>query len=249
MITERYNGKGVVFFDGPSQIDGAPIIGVATGFDGARNTKTGPGLVQTYIIRRDMTPIEASRSGADRSICGDCEHRGTETSARSCYVNLGHGPRVVYDAFRRGVYGAVDVETAAEMMRARRIRLGTYGDPAALPISVWDSVLAYSGHVTGYTHQWRSAPEFARYCMASADSPSDRAAARMLGFRTFRVRGENDPLEHGEVQCPAAKEAGFRTTCDACVACGGHSAKAKADISIVAHGALATHYLARHSII
>ena len=249
MITERYSGMGVVFYDGPSQIDGAPIIGVATGFDGSRNTKTGSGLVQTYIVRRDMTPIEASLTRADRSICGDCEHAGTATSPRSCYVNLAHGPRTVYDAFGRGVYGAVDVETAAEMMRSRRVRLGTYGDPAALPLSVWDSVLAYSGYVTGYTHQWRSAPEFARYCMASADSTDDRAAARMLGFRTFRVRGADDPLEHGEVQCPAAKEAGFRTTCDACFACGGNSAKAKADISIVAHGAFAKHYLQRHTVI
>ena len=242
MFSQRYNGTGVVLYDHISQIDGERIIMIATGFDGARNSKTGAGLIQTYILRPDMSPIDAVRSGADRSICGSCPHMLQADGHRSCYVNLGHGPRVVWDAYKRGVYRHVDVETGAELFRSRRVRLGTYGDPAALPITVWDALLTYSGLITGYTHRWREAPEFSRYCMASADSSDDRAAARMLGFRTFRVRGAHEAIEDGEVQCPAAKEAGYRTTCDVCIACGGNSAKARADISIVAHGAGATHY-------
>lgn len=247
MLSVRYAGSGVVLYDGPSLIDGQRIVMVAIGFDGARNAKTGAGLIQTYILRPDLSPIDAVRSGADRSICGTCPHMLQGDGRRSCYVNLGHGPRVVWDAYRRGVYQPVDLETGAELFRSRRVRLGTYGDPAALPIWVWDSLLAYSGFITGYTHRWRESPEFAKYCMASADSSADRAAARLLGFRTFRVRRGDEALETGEVQCPAAAEAGKKTTCDACVACGGNSAKARADISIVAHGAGAGHY-ARRSI-
>jgi hypothetical protein len=72
--------------------------------------------------------------------------------------------------------------------------------------------------------------------MASVDTSAERAEAKMLGFRTFRVRGENEPIEAYEVVCPASKEADYKTTCDACRACGGTRAKAKADIVIAVHG-------------
>jgi len=73
--------------------------------------------------------------------------------------------------------------------------------------------------------------------MASADSDSDRIEAARMGYRVFRVRGASDPVNIGEVICPASKEAGVKTNCEACKACGGTSAKAKADIVIIAHGA------------
>ena len=79
----------------------------------------------------------------------------------------------------------------------------------------------------------------AAYCMASADTAPEKAAANMLGFRVFRVRTEAEPLTAREIVCPASAEGGFKTTCDTCRACGGLSAKAKADVAIVAHGAAA----------
>jgi hypothetical protein len=72
--------------------------------------------------------------------------------------------------------------------------------------------------------------------MASCDSSADRAMAKVLGFRTFRVRSHAEPVETREVICPASAEAGKRTSCAACKACGGTSAKAKADVVILAHG-------------
>jgi len=39
-----------------------------------------------------------------------------------------------------------------------------------------------------------------------------------------------------EVVCPASEEAGKRTPCSDCRACGGTSAKARASIVIMAHG-------------
>jgi hypothetical protein len=156
---------------------------------------------------------------------------------RTCYVNLAHGPRVVYEFASRGRYQHVDLETAANILAGRTIRLGAYGDPAAVPIEVWTALLHRAGAWTGYTHQWRRFPEFARYCMASCDSSDERAQARFLGFRVFRVRAPGEALETREVACPASEEAGKKTTCDACRACGGTSAKARVDIAIVAHGA------------
>jgi hypothetical protein len=48
---------------------------------------------------------------------------------------------------------------------------------------------------------------------------------------------KGDRLNPREISCPASVEAGAKTSCSACKACGGTSAKAKIDIAIIAHGA------------
>ena len=58
--------SGYVIYDGPSMIDGERIVAIVTGLTGSRNTKTGK-MVQTYIIRPDMSPLEAVRKGKDVS--------------------------------------------------------------------------------------------------------------------------------------------------------------------------------------
>jgi hypothetical protein len=74
--------------------------------------------------------------------------------------------------------------------------------------------------------------------MASCDTQADYIDAKALGFRTFRVRLASDELNTREIVCPASKEAGVKTNCAACVACGGNTAKAKVDVAIMAHGAV-----------
>lgn len=234
--------SGFVFYRGPSMIDGAPIVAILTGLKkGSRNVKTGGGLFQTWILRSDQSPIAAIHSGADSSICGNCIHRGTVENGRnknrSCYVTVFQAPTVVFKAYDRGIYPAVTLEHAAEIVRGSMVRLGSYGDPAAVPFYIWDSLLQHVSAKAGYTHQWERFPEFAQYCMASCDSAEEHARAKLLGFRTFRVRRFSDPLLPREIVCPASKESGFKTTCDACRACGGTSAKARVDIVIAAHGA------------
>lgn len=64
---------GFVFYDGPSSINGAPIVGIAT--MESRNGKTG-NMIQTFIVRADQHPLEALSTGADSAICGDCALRG-----------------------------------------------------------------------------------------------------------------------------------------------------------------------------
>jgi len=90
--------NGMVIYRGPSQIDGAPIIAIATGLaKGSRNAKTGGGLIQTWIIREDVSPADAVHSGADASVCGACPHRGEivdrRNKGRSCYVNVFQAPQ------------------------------------------------------------------------------------------------------------------------------------------------------------
>ena len=62
-----------IIYQGPSLIDGAPIMVLAQ--SNSNNRKTGD-MVQTYIQRSDIDPITASRTGQDSSICGDCIHKG-----------------------------------------------------------------------------------------------------------------------------------------------------------------------------
>jgi len=69
---KRGQWRGVILYEGASAIDGAPIVAIANRITNASNNiKTGA-MVQTFIIRSDMSPMEALRNGSDVSICGTC---------------------------------------------------------------------------------------------------------------------------------------------------------------------------------
>lgn len=233
--------NGVVIYQGPSQIDGQTIAVIVTGIGKAsRNEKTGD-MLQTWIIRDDVAPNIAVHMGADASVCGDCKHRGTIVNGRnvnrSCYVTVGRAPRQVYLAYRKGNYPVALAHQIADCAVGRVVRLGSYGDPAAVPLWVWEAFTSKALTWTGYTHQWRNcSPDYARYCMASVDTACEQIAAKMQGYRTFRVRAANEDLAAREIVCPASEEAGKRTSCADCRACGGLSAKARVDIAIMPHG-------------
>jgi hypothetical protein len=222
-----------IIYNGPSLLDGKPIVVIAT--YSKRNSKTGH-VVQTYILRADINPLEASKTGEDFSICGRCVMRGTPTDdparkqakGRRCYVNLGQGVLIVWKSFRRGVY---QEGSARDMGRGRFVRVGTYGDPGAVPSAVWDELLSEATTWTAYSHQsgWR--PDIA---MQSADDYHSAALHWKAGRRTFRVIADLGHLDHThEALCPASKEAGRRVQCTACKLCkGGTAAKS---IAIVEH--------------
>jgi hypothetical protein len=235
---------GHVLWTGPSMLDGAPIAAIA--ITESTNRKTG-NMVQTYILRTDVHPLEALKSGADASICGDCKHRPALGGA--CYVRVSHGPTSVYRAFTRGRYPvAPDI---AALGADRAVRLGTYGDPAVVPAHVWESLISRSTSHTGYTHQWANRklpPDHVRritaLCMASVDSIPEAIGARLAGLRYFRVHTGGTPAQ-GEFTCPASAEAGKRKTCATCGACDGTEREGKASPIIVVHGARASRFAAR----
>ena len=236
---------GVILYQGPSLIDGAPIVVIANRIVAdSTNEKTGA-MVQTFILRADMRPLDAARLGYDYSICGHCPHRPSNDG--SCYVNLGRSVESVYGAFVRGRYARphveYDVDLLPELFADSIFRLGSYGDPAAAPFRVWQHATQRVRARNGYTHQWREFPAFAALCMASVDSEAQAVEARANGWRTFRVRAASAPVMTGaEVVCPASEEAGKRTTCADCRACGGTSAKARASIVIMTHGTTAKRF-------
>ena len=237
---------GVVLFQGASALDGKPIVAIANKIlSASSNEKTG-NMVQTFIIRSDVNPYSALKSGDDFSVCGNCRHRpikkhkGREYGR--CYVQVARSVVVVWKAFGRGRYALPGVDYDAkilpELFRGLRFRMGTYGDPAAVPFQIWRACTLHVAKKTGYSHQWknRAFAAFALLCMASCDEPDEAIEAQAMGWRSFRVNNAGDPKLSYEVQCPASKEMGFKTNCAACAACGGNEAKAKANIVINEHG-------------
>lgn len=233
--------NGAIVYRGPSMLDGAEIAVIITGLEsGSTNRKTGE-LVQSYILRTDVHPVQAVRTGADASICGTCVHRGNgDGTGRTCYVEVGKGAGAVYGALTRGSY-PVSLDPA-ELTRGRIVRLGTYGDPAAVPFSVWERVTAGATAWTGYTHAWRTVGAgLQRFCMASVDSLDEMHEAHAAGWRTFRVMqsAADSRVRRIEAVCPASAEAGKKLTCEVCRACDGNGSGRAGSIVIRAHGGAA----------
>lgn len=230
-----------IIYRGPSMIDGAPIVAIAT--YSKRNSKTGT-FVQTYILREDLDPRAANKSGADRSICGDCPLRGVPSQDpgrklakdRGCYVRIDQGPLLVWKAYRRGIYPVATAADTRAIGAGRMVRLGTYGDPAAVPRWIWDDLIAQARGFTGYSHNDPNGTLRA-LCMQSADSHEQAKAAWRKGIRTFRVVTGLDHIDReNEVLCPASAEAGKRSTCAECKLCAGTTTRSPKSVAIVAHG-------------
>jgi hypothetical protein len=218
--------NGAILWEGASEIDGAPIVLIVTGLKRvSKNNKTDD-MLQTWILRQDIAPHEAAKSGEDVSICGDCAHRPAtieETGETRCYVQLHKAPLSVWTAYKAGSYPRV---TAEQIPEGFDWRMGSYGDPAAMPADVWVPFLARAKGRTGYTHRWqqpsvRMDPRWALWLMASVDSTLEMFRARRFGFRTFRVGDEDSVPLKGEKACPAAFEAGQLLSCAACKQCDG----------------------------
>lgn len=241
---------GVILHRGVSPFDGSPYVVIAPLGKPSKNGKTGR-MIQTYIIRADMHPVQAVRTGGDESICNNCPMRGVlaarrkrKRRLRTCYVNVGQGPAMVYGAFLRGRY--VDYVPALhdQYFAGRKVRWGTYGEPVLIPLELMQHINSLAAGWTGYTHQWASPvyADYRRVLMASVHGltgPWSREHAKSLGWRTFRTMREGEP-HAGERLCPASAEAGKRLTCEQCNLCDGEGRRkiglALVDIYIPAHG-------------
>ena len=228
--------KGFILYEGASVLDGAPIVVIAT--MATNNPKTGA-MVQTWIIRSDINPIEASKQALDSSVCGNCPLRHSLGGA--CYVNIGQAPLAIYRAYERGNYTPFDASEHGHLIEKRKVRLGAYGDPAAVPFEVMDSFAKLSRGHTGYTHQFNHKNFDRRYldlCMVSADTLNGAKKAHLLSARTFRVIASDAPAPTSEVECLSDSE-GL-----SCIECGLCDGKREApSIFIRAHGSRAGRFL------
>jgi hypothetical protein len=243
--TGRPRHNTVEVWLGASRIEGSPLVVLVTGLRGSSNLKTGD-MVQSYIVRADMDPLEALRTGADVAQCGGCDLRaksydGETWSGRVCYVRVDTAPTGIYKARARGNVPKVSLSELSELTRGRMVRLGTYGDPASVPLEVWDAYTAHAIGWTGYTHQAanKKLRDVLKYCQISADSEGDALAARASGIGSFRVLAHGESALPFEMTCPASKEAGRVSTCAECKACAGLEG---ANVVIDSHGIGAGHH-------
>jgi hypothetical protein len=227
----------MLLYHGPSLL--APehaVIAVITGLKNpSRNIKTGP-MPQVFILRADIHPWIAVTNRQDAAICGGCIHRMNAGGQRSCYVNIyQQGISQVYESFRAGKYPlASDIRSIG---KGRQIRVGAYGDPAAVPEAIWEQLLSESRGWTGYTHAWRKFPNLKRWFQASVDSEAEYYQAAQAGWGTFRVRKADEPVLSTEMVCPASKESAHREICLTCMRCNGSS-----HIAIEVHGTGKSHF-------
>jgi hypothetical protein len=221
------NPRGFVVYQGPSRLDGSPIVAILT--LESKNVKTG-NMSQLWILRADQSPVDAVRSGADAGICGDCIHRGTEGFRdRTCYVNVAQGPNAVWKAWQAGAYP----EGFPIAAHRQAVRLGAYGDPAALPEWVVRQCLNGADMWTGYTHAWRRFDWLKPFVMASVDSEAEALEAKAAGWRYFRVTTEGASGLKGESLCPS-ESVGLQ--CRACGVCDGTGSARSGSIRITVHG-------------
>ena len=213
-----------VLWRGRSKINGEPIAVVAT----EGNAKLGA-MVQLWIVPLTGDVIQTRResdTGTIKSVCGDCP-MGTAS-----YV-LPLGPQVIVKALQDGNYP--DIPFAA--LKGRKVRIGAWGDPGAVPGKVWSQVKAEALGTTSYTHRHR-AVSLKAVSMASCESLEQAARMEARGWRTYTVLPAGAPMPEGRVLCPASKEAGERTTCADCLLCDGKRGAndARRNVVVYAHG-------------
>lgn len=221
--------RGYLVWQGKSRLDNkTDIVLILTTY--TENVKTGR-LVQSWVLVKDTPPIEASQTGKDFAICGNCIHRGRANGehavGRSCYVNLIFGgPLSVWKYYHKGLYTTIKpTRRNLKFLSGQGLRMASYGDPLAVPLSIWTKLASVATMHTGYTHSWKTLTKrqhkiVRSFLMASVDNEYDYKLATSLGYRTYRTSIENKALA-GEILCPASKEAGRLTTCDNCNLCNG----------------------------
>ena len=233
--------NGYVMFQGASALNGQDIVSIAT--LRSANDKTGD-MIQVWILPADKSPLTALKTNSNAGACGSCKLQGwfdgKKMQNRVCYVNVGQAPEGVYKAWKRGKYPVYDPKMHAKRLRNRTIRLGAYGDPAALPVDLLEYLVGLSNGHTGYSHQLFDiartnvslADRLSQLLMVSCDDNAQHDIATARGWRTFTVKTPDGDIPKDSIQCPFYTH---NVQCENCLLCSG-SAKSRAkSIYVVAH--------------
>ena len=221
---KKVSTAGRIIWKGKSKLDPSADIAVVMSriVEPSENIKTGR-MIQIQILNygkeyKDFNPMS-------ESICGDCQHKN-----KSCYVLWN---KSIYSSWKRAMeLEELTLDQGIQLCKGRSIRLGTAGDPAAVPAKVWIKLLEGAKNWTAYTHQWHK-PEFQEYkefCMASVDSLEQERLAISLGWLPFRVGTEAMKMTTTELykglgfetqtmQCPATRFE--KANCADCGLCSG----------------------------
>ena len=192
------------------------------------NSKTGD-MVQLAILPIDNKPTEALKT-RQLPNCSSC------AMTTSCYVNTVS----LNDMYKKTVNQAVSA--IPKQLRAP-VRLGSWGDPGLLPLSLLQQLTGAAGSHTGYTHLWQDiAPSYSQVLMASIDHLSAKQQGLTIdqlkrlawsaGYRTYTI------LQPGEYNLRSQERSCLyitnNTQCRYCKLCNG--AGSKRSITAPLHG-------------
>lgn len=227
--------KGVILYEGKSVLTKDPIVAIAT-FK-SKNTKTGS-MIQTWVMRSDINPVEASKKSMDKAVCGNCPQR--HSLKGSCYVVLGQAPLMVWNTYKKSVYPSYSKAAHARFFIGHNIRICAYGDPAAVPYKTWSNVLSLTKAHTGYTHARRHKNfdrRIADICMVSVDTPQEARRAQLQGYSTYRTKLPTERIEENEFLCLNTYNKNI--VCNNCLLCAGRD---NPNIVINVHGSRANNW-------
>ena len=191
------------------------------------NSKTGD-MVQLAILPIDNKPTKALK---DRQLpnCSSC------AMITSCYVNT----MSLNEVYKKTVNQAVSA--VPKQLRAP-VRLGSWGDPGLLPLSLLQQLIRAAGSHTGYTHLWQDIPpSYSQVLMASIDHLTAKKQGLEVGelkrlawgagYRTYTI---TQPGEQESAQERSCLYITNNTQCRYCKLCNG--AGSKRSIAAPLHG-------------
>lgn len=200
------------------------------------NPKTGPCIAVAILPGDGRDAAQARARGEDLSACGSCTLRSLASGGKGgCYVS---GPALMgYAGSASAAWRRADPFAMPEAPAGLPMRLGAYGDPAAVPSEVLARLESWhDGMAWGYTHGWRhsAAQHLRASCMASCETNADTIEARAKGWRVYQiVSAAPGAVEaSGLAECESAQG----VACSDCGACAGDAARADAGRAIVVHG-------------
>ena len=206
-----------------------------------RNRKTGN--VPTMAIGRTRQESKDSCAGCPFLDTGECY-------AQNGTVAMGHNSMVKGYQKKPERY-SLKRALANRLASAKMVRLGSIGDPGALPggylADVLDAITEEGLDPVGYTHHWRGRPDLAGLLMASVETLAQADQAIRAGFRAAVVLPWNwtdqrfkTPEGNAGIVCPAILKPDV-VTCNTCRMCNG--AKAGPVIGFPDHGPKVRHLI------
>ncbi len=212
----------------------AVILVITNIIKASTNDKTGD-MVQTWIFDRGLLT-------APKVFGAKCERC---PMVQACYVSENTmGYKSVRKAALKALgiiegntsYKVATLQEVLPLLSGRRLRLGAYGDPSALPLADLEALVNASRGHTGYTHFYHEIDSaYSEFLMASVESLSDEMLAQSLGYRTFRVlrKGETDhEVTDRSILC---LESDKGIQCADCMLCSGMSKPNAKNIYIYEH--------------
>lgn len=219
--------RTVAVYRGPSALTGAPVVVLAIPRSPAKLDVDGATVQIAILPDVELGPVgsEAPLRPWQRAIgrvCpSSCVHVTADAGAPTCYAWGGHvviAHASSWRAWERDGSPVLAPNQIASWVAGRRVRLGSLGDPAALPAWLVAALLECSAGWTGYTHAWRSRPDLAAVLMASVDSVPEARDAWRQGWRTYRAESGSEGRTAGEIVCPAYTR---DRACSECMLCDG----------------------------